>query len=461
MLQNNIVYEQGSFRDPAGTVFFSDGAVYRTISPNVLPEIEKLFNSIFFQNLINSGKVIKSNLVKNTFDVCGKFILHHDKIPFVSYPYEWSFSMLKDAALLTLNILKDCINNGYILKDGTAWNITYYNGSMIFFDVLSIEKYEEGQVWNGYQQFCQEFLNPLFLKSYKNLNFNDYFRGLLSGIDIKLMSKIFNLSDIFRPGIFKHVFLNAFLTNNKKIASSTINNKYKLPKIALLSMIEGLLSVVKKLNYNNADSVWVDYSNKNTYTNADEVIKVDFVKKLFCSIQNNSNIIDLGCNTGKYSYLSSEFHNIISCDIDNDCIEQIYKKVSTEKNKSITPIVINLMNPSPNVGWELTERKSIYDRLNVNCFLSLALIHHICIANNVPIKRFVAFLRRIAPRGIVEWVEKDDPMVQFLLRNRKDIFSTYTWEHFMESVKQHFDLKEFITLNDGHRKLCWLEPKII
>ncbi len=459
MTSTDFSWDLGSFRDPAGGVFFSNGSVFRSMSEEVREEVNKLFDSYFFQKLMGAGDVIQSHLIKNTFDIPGETIIQHENIPFISYPFEWSFSMLKDAALSTLNLLKTCIQNGFILKDGTAWNLTYYQGKMVFFDILSIESYQEGQAWNGYQQFCQEFLYPLLLKAHKNLNFNDYFKGSLCGIDIKLMDKIFHLRDIFKPGVFKHVYLNARLTSNKKINASTINKKYKLSQFALLALVEDLLSIVQKLDYRSNHSVWIDYASNNTYTAQDENEKVDFVKAFLSTLPNHSNIVDLGCNTGKYSFIASQDHEVVACDLDTDCIDDIYKKMSKEQNKSITPLVLNLMNPSANAGWGLTERKSIFERIKADGFLSLALIHHLCIANNIPIEHYIKFLHQTAPAGVLEWVEKEDPMVKFLLRNRKDIFSNYHWDYFAQTVNKYFHIKDIKVLNGGHRKLCWLERK--
>ncbi|MBU0744390.1 MAG: hypothetical protein KKE11_03375 [Gammaproteobacteria bacterium] len=461
MLKDQLMWDAGSFRDPTGSVFFVDESVYRSISEKSLSVIAKLIQTDFFKRYMADGLIIPTDLVVNEFNIPGSYVLQHEKIPFFSYPYEWSFYMLKDSALLTLDILKKCLENGYILKDGSAWNVTYHCGKMVFFDVLSIDTYEEGQTWDGYQQFCNEFLYPLFIKAYKDMDFQQIFKGSLSGIGPVFTRKFFKMRDIFKPGVFKHVFLNAILASSKKVASSTVKNRFKLPKVALLSIVDSLIKIVKPLECHNKQSIWIDYACNNTYANSDESEKMNFIKDFSDACSLRSKIVDLGCNTGGYSLFAGKSHNVISCDIDSSCIDALYKHVSANTSLAITPLVLNLMNPSSSSGWDLQERKSILERLQVNSFFSLALIHHICIANNVPLERFIQFLRKIAPKGVLEWVDKKDPMVQFLLRNRSDIFPDYTWENFENIVNKYFVIKKIQSINNDLRKLCWLEELIL
>lgn len=455
-----IAWDLGSFRDPEGSVFLFNGSAYRTFTENSLPKIEKLLSTDFFQKYVEEKRIIKTTIIKNKFSkdnlVKGEYILQHTMIPFITYPYEWSFSMLKDGALLVLNLLKDCLQNGYILKDGTAWNVTYNNGKMIFFDVLSIDIYEEGQTWDGYNQFCCEFLYPLLLKSYKDIDFHNFFKGTLSGIEPRIAKQMFSIKDLLKPGVFKHVFLNAKFSENKRIASSTVKNIIKLPKQSLISIVNGLIKVIEGLKSKSNHSVWIDYPQNNTYEAQAAKQKADFIEKFCQKLLNNSTIIDLGCNTGTYSFITAKTHKVIASDIDSDCIDTIYKHENIN-DKSITPIVINLMNPSSSCGWALQERKSIFERLRVEGFLALALIHHICIANNVPLERFVSFLSQIASKGVLEWVGKEDPMVEFLLRNRIDVFQDYTWDHFEKSVSKYFKITDTMPLNNGTRILCALK----
>ncbi len=450
-------WDLGSYRDPSGSVFFCDGEVYRTISKDSLGIIKKLLEEDFLKKFVSEGKVIRTSLKSNDFNVSADFVLHHEKIPFINYPYEWSFGMLKEGAITTLEILIEAIENGYILKDGTATNFSFYNGKMCFFDILSIGSYKDGQTWDGYGQFCEEFLYPLFLKSYKGLNFQDIFRGKLSGIKVSLMEKIFNFRDIFKPGVLKHLFLNAMLTKNKGIASSKLKGEFLFPKKSLLRMLNDLISVINRLENKSNNSVWIGYDVSNTYASNDEKLKEGFIKDFALDFPKASTIIDLGCNTGHYSFLLPEHLNVISSDFDTDCIDDVYNKLKLNQKKNVTPVVLDLMNPSGDIGWDLKERSSIFRRMKPDGFLALALIHHICIAKNVPLEMFVKFLSKLAPRGVLEWVEKDDPMVSFLLKNREDIFLNYKWDTFETILNKYFVIRKIEKINSGYRRLCWLD----
>lgn len=457
---SNLIFEYGSFRDPAGRIFFSDDAVFRTVSGEFIGKIKSLLNKPFFKQWVDKGEVIPTSTIENCFDdprISNENLLKHHKIPFVIYPYEWSFYMMKDAALLTLRLLKTCLNNGFILKDGTAWNCTFYQGKMIFFDVLSIDGYQPGQSWDGYQQFCQEFLYPLLLKAYKNINFHEFFKGTLTGIDPYTMKSWFTVTDFFKPGIFKHVWLNSLLTKNKSISSKSIKKTYHLPKQALLKVVTNLINIIEPLKKNNENSNWIDYTKKNTYDQIDMDKKREFIESSLATISEKSVVLDIGANIGQYSRFLSQKYRMIACDIDPDCVDVIYKK--NEENNMVTPLVLNLMNPSSYCGWNLKERKSIFSRIKSNAFLALALIHHICIANNVPLEYFISFLRDVANYGVLEWVDKTDPMVQFLLRNRKDIFINYHWEKFETTVSQYFNITRKMKINHGNRTLCFLTAR--
>jgi hypothetical protein len=361
--------------------------------------------------------------------------------------------MLKNAALLTLDLMLKCLENGFILKDGSAWNITIHNGKMCFFDVLSIGYYRDGQTWDGYGQFCEEFLYPLMIKSRLGVDFQSFFRGSLKGISSKLAAGIMPLRSIFQPGVLKHVFLRNFLESSKPVSSGQVKGNCRMLKSGLINLIKFLKEVVLGLRSKSKYSVWLGYDDCNSYKDVDTKAKEDFVSAFL----NNGikSLIDLGCNTGHYSCsLSPNLTKVFACDVDSDCIDVVFKRACP----TVIPVVLDLMNPSPSCGWALTERKSIYERLGKqDGFLALALVHHICIANNVPLDCFVRLLSSLASSGVLEWVSKEDPMVKVLLRNRDDVFQDYTWDNFKNAVQKYFKILKTQDINDGTRTLCLLE----
>ncbi|MEB3702970.1 Putative methyltransferase [Candidatus Bealeia paramacronuclearis] len=328
-------------------------------------------------------------------------------------------------------------------------------GKPCFYDILSIDSYQDGQPWEGLTQFLQEFLYPLMIQSYHGIDFQPLWRATQHGIPVSLLYKTLSKRDLFKRGVFKYVFLHEKLYSHKAVAEAKIKKEFSsttFPKAALLNMISNLRQCIVSLTITKDSSVWKKYDDQNTYESEDVKKKERFIDEVLSEIKPNS-LLDLGCNTGRYSFIATKkIDRVVACDLDPTCVDYIYHK----DNPKILPLVLNLMTPSPAMGWCLTERKDVFSRIKVDSFLALALMHHLCITYNVPLESFVKFLRSIAPCGIVEWVDKQDPMVQFLLRNRTDIFENYTWENFELYVKKYFDIKKIVSLNKGNRKILFL-----
>lgn len=455
-------YDEGSFRDPEGHVFVYDGQIYRTLSPSAAERMKAFLSLPFVCEEMGKGRLIPTKLLlaSETFPKgfsATENVLWHEKVANMTYPFEWTFSMLKDAALLTLELMEGLLENNYILKDGTAWNVCFVNGKPCFYDILSIDTYQDGQPWEGLTQFLQEFLYPLMIQAYHGLDFQPLWRATQQGIPVSLLYKTLPKTALLKKGVFKYVFLQEKFSANKAISEANLKQEFSsnaFPKQALLNMLKDLRKCITSLQVTKDQSVWKEYDSQNSYEDADTKVKEEFIEGAM-KVLKPSCTIDLGCNTGHYSFIAAKYARVISCDLDPTCVDYIYMK----KNPQVLPVVQNLMTPSPSMGWKLSERKDVFSRLQADTFLALALMHHLCIAQNVPLESFVKFLKTVAPKGVLEWVDKTDPMVQFLLRNRKDIFPDYTWENFEKIVKESFKIEKCITLNKGARKLLLLMAK--
>lgn len=449
MFRNAVQRLPSSFRDPEGHVFFEEGKLKRKIMTHAGRERMKcLLESDFYQTHLSSDVISTS--------WSGEELIH-ETVPVVTYPYEWSFDMLKEAALCQLTILEACIQNNFILKDGSAFNTLFHKGKMVFVDLLSIDTYQGGQIWEGYHQFCKHFLFPLLLQASNGLSFQPFWRGTLDGISLKDMRVLLNWRSLFSPAGFKHVFLqNALSSSVKKTTQSPSSITFS--KQALLSFVHNLKQTVQGLHDKRKSSVWENYVSDNTYQTNDQQQKENFIQEHLAPLKPHQ-LIDLGCNTGHYSKLVTHFaQQVISVDYDPACIDVLYGVIKQDGTlqKSITPMVGNLVNPSPALGWDLNERENQLTRFQSDAFLALALIHHVCITENVPLDMFVAFLKQMGPYGVVEWVDKKDPMVHILLKNRRDIFQEYTWEHFQNCLQRYFKIEKVTPLNQGTRKLCFV-----
>lgn len=463
-----IKFDSGSFKDPYGSVFYFKGKVYRTLVPEAYELFKPLFEGGTIAQYVQAGYLLESRLLAES-EVAGLpagtspsgYLIEQPKIQVITYPYEWCFSQTKDAALKTLDFLESCLNGNLVLKDATAFNLALHNGEMRFFDVLSIEQYQENQPWMAYQQFCQQFLFPLLLSSYKGIDTQFLTRGYFQNLSASHVAKYFSGTDVFKAGILKHVYLLSMMEKSfesKDIKVKEVMKQTHFPKALILNNIRNLRKTIGKLSYFVPKSEWSDYISECNYRDADRSEKHAFIKNYLDHAKPKS-VIDLGCNTGEYSYLAADVADlVVSADSDALSIERLYLGLKETGKKNIIPMVANLLNPTPSLGWAGEERKSFFERFNgLDGFFALALIHHICISGNVPVQKFVDLLHGIGKSGVVEWVDKKDEQVQKLLRNREDVFGDYTWECFESALRRKFKIHEIRETHSGNRKLCRVE----
>ena len=464
---SKLSFDPGSFKDPEGRVFYHDGRVFRTLSADARARIVRVGSDGTLTELIDRGLMIDAGLVDTESlgldrSILGETVLRQRRLPMISYPHEWSFEMLRDGALVTLDLLEACLAKDLILKDATAFNVTADSGRMVFFDVLSIDDYTDSHPWDGYAQFCREFLFPLMLTSYKGVEFQPWFRGTLQGLPVRQFARLMSLRDRLRPGVLKHAVLQAGLERSFSESDVEVRSSFKSVKFAkgmILANISGLRKLIRGLPYEVGDSVWGAYAATHSYNTADYAQKRDFVAGAIGRLA-PSTVVDLGGNIGDYSLLvAPQVERVVCVDIDPACINTLYKRVRADAIANVVPIVGDLLNPSPWLGWALNERRDLFSRIRSDAFLALALVHHICIGGNVPIDSFAKQLADIAPEGVVEWVDKDDAMVQRLLRNRSDVFADYSWDSFRAALEAHFTIAETRDSHEGRRRLCLLRAR--
>jgi ribosomal protein L11 methylase PrmA len=466
----DVKFDPGSFKDPEGRVFHHEGVVYRTLSEAAARRMQELSGTI--EGLVRDGLLIDSQLVSHReaglpAERFGKILMRHQRIGVVTYPFEWSFDMLRDAALCTLDMLEHCLDRGLILKDATAYNVAFQRGRMRFIDTLSIDSYQDGEPWDGYAQFCREFLFPLMLTAYRGVEFQPWLRGELNGLPLPDFARLLTGRDYLRSGVLRHVILPRRLEKSFSDSDVAIRSNFRdirFSKELIGANLRGLRKLIGSLSYGAADSVWIDYEKTSSYSDDASRAKADFVNRALSRLtpagSNPTRIVDLGCNLGSYSLLAAETaSSVIALDIDPACVNVLYRRLGQGAKGEVTPMVGNLLNPSPGLGWNLQERRPLFERIGSDAFLALALVHHICIGGNVPLASFLDLLAGIAPGGVLEWVDKSDSMVQRMLRNRADVFADYTWENFEKLLRQRFELAEVLESHEGKRRLCLLLPR--
>ncbi len=455
-----------SFRDPSGFLFTREGVLYRQVNQIYADDYTRLMDSGLYAKLVKAGLLIPhtesgdGQAYQAAEPAVAFKTVRPELVAFISYPYEWSFGELKDAALATLSIQKRALKLGMSLKDASAYNIQFHYGKPTLIDTLSFESYQEGEPWVAYRQFCQHFLAPLALMAYRDVRLSQLLRVYIDGVPLDLASSLLPMRTRWNLGIATHIHLHA--TAQKRYADVTVSEARsgrKMSKEALLGLVESLQSTVRKLVWKPAGTEWADYYAANNYTDAafdhKKVLVGDWLSKIEAKT-----VWDLGSNSGIFSRVAVETGAyVVSSDIDPAAVEVNYRLVKEKKEQNLLPLVLDLTNPSPALGWNNRERDSFLQRGPVDATLALALVHHLAISNNVPLSRVAEFFSTCGEWLIVEFVPKSDSQVQKLLRSRADIFSEYTLAGFEKAFGQWYTVKESSTVRDSERLLYLMHRK--
>jgi len=445
-----------SFRDPSGFLFRKEGVLYRQINNNYKETYDDFKNSGLYEELIKSGLLIPhEEVVNDSMNDEGYISIKPFELPFISHPYEWSFSQLKDAALLTLSIQQKVLSKGYSLKDASAYNIQFYNGKPVFIDSLSFEKLQPNKPWVAYKQFCQHFLAPLALMSKTDISLNQLLKTNIDGVPLALASKLLPLATKLNPSLAIHIHLHAKAQSknaDKKFDPEKFKNTFSIK--SFYAIIDSLKATILKLKWKPAGTEWHDYyDSNNNYEDASLAYKQNIVEE-FLSKQNIRSVWDLGANTGVFSQIAAHYSQYVCAwDVDPACVELNYKSLSDLKINNVYPLLLDLTNPSPALGWDHSERTSFKKRSPVDMVLALGLIHHLVISNNLPLEMIARFFSEITSTLIIEFIPKTDSQVEKLLQNREDIFPDYNIENFEIIFSRYFMLLESKSIIQTHRTL--------
>lgn len=383
-------------------------------------------------------------------------IIQPERVPFISYPYEWSFGQLKDAALATLSIQRRALRVGMSLKDASAYNIQFVRGKAMLIDTLSFEIYKEGQPWVAYRQFCQHFLAPLALMALKDVRLNQLLRVYIDGLPLDLASNLLPSKTRFNFGLLTNIHLHAGA--QKRYSGAEVKSRVgTMSKQAMIGLIDGLDSAIRKLDWKPGGTEWGNYYDITNYSAAAFEHKKQLVGEWSAKLK-PALVWDLGANNGIFSRVAGEGGSfVVSSDIDPAAVEQNYRQMKSEKVENLLPLLLDLTNPSPSIGWANEERDAFGARGPADMVLALALIHHLAISNNVPLPQVADFFAKIGKWLVIEFVPKSDSQVQKLLVSREDIFPTYTREGFEAAFKQRFNICEAVNVREAERVLYLME----
>jgi len=463
----DLKIDGGSFRDREGRVFYRGDRIFRALSASAFEDWKALADTEFFRRASTDGRIVSTEPADipasdlQELSPIWVAALEHERLPLISYPYEWCFSQLRDAALLTLDLVSEALDEKLILKDSSAYNIQWIGSRPIHIDIPSFQRWQPGMAWVGYRQFCQHFLYPLMLTAFRGVPFRPWLRGALDGITPDECNRLLCWRDKIRRGVFSHVYLQSKLL--AMTAKSTTSLKADLQTTDFGTQIikrnlRGLRKTIKRLDSGARASEWSSYAQSHSYSEQDETIKRDFVAGASATRRWRM-VWDLGCNTGTYSRIAAEHADyVVAMDGDDQAVERLYAELHSEGNERILPLVVNLADQSPNLGWNGEERKSLQERDQPELILALALFHHLVITANIPLADLVSWLASFDSHVVVEFVRRSDPMVERLLLNKDDIYHDYHLQEFERLIGERFLVANRTTTHAGSRVLFFLEP---
>ncbi len=454
----DIAKHAASYKDRDGFVFKHCDKYYRYINASYNDNYRQLMQNGLYALLTKNKWLVPHEEITNEpgLDFHNAVVILPQQIERISYPYEWPFAMWQDAALLTLNIAKQSIEHGMLLKDATPFNIQFVNGKSIFIDTLSFEKYDEKKPWVAYRQFCESFLAPLLLQQYCHVEMGKLFTLYPNGIPLEILKSLLPEKAKWNLHNYLHVYLQATIKPGK--TKNDIAAK-DFSKQKMLLLLNGLLNYVAKLQVKKSKTTWDDYY-KETILSNDYLTEKTRLVQLFLKSVSFSSVIDLGANDGYFSLLyKNTDKQIVAIDSDANCINDLYRTVRSQKINNILPLINELNNPSPAIGWNNIERTAFWERMKADMVFALALVHHLAIAGNVPLELIADWLLPMGKYLLVEFIPKSDEKVKLLLQNREDIFDAYSKENF-EAVfvkKYQILLQEKIT---GTERILYLMQRI-
>jgi hypothetical protein len=463
----NVRPEPASFRDPSGAVLYAGDHVLRGLDATAAEDWKALSTSRLLERRMADGSIVGTEVAKpatlaDTELEGFAVVLAHERIPLVSYPYEWTFEMLRDAAVVHLEMLLDALDENLTTKDGYAYNMQWRGSKPVFIDIGSFERLQPGLPWAGYRQFCQTFLYPLLLQAYLEVPFQRYLLGSLEGLEASEVRRLLGGRNLARKGVLRHVHLQAMMQS--RVTAGTESTKRELAKAGFSkeltrATLKKLLELVQGLKSKRSMSGWASYRTTCSYSDDDTAAKESFVTEI-ASDRRPALAWDLGCNDGWFSRLVAEHADqVVALDGDDVVVDALYQSLRKDGPANILPLVMDLVDPSPSRGWRLTERKAFTDRSQPDLVLALALVHHLSIGSNIPLDQVVDWFRSLGSPLLIEFVDRHDPMAKRLLGNKPaQVHESYTKDNFEKALSGAFTVDRRLDLPSGRRTLYFALP---
>jgi hypothetical protein len=428
-----------SFRDPSGFVFEKNGILYRHVNTVFKEHFDHFITSGLYTSLVAKDLLIPHKEVENPGSAGQAYkIIRPEPIHFITYPWEWSFDMIRDAALLTLRLMKEAIPHQMILKDATPYNIQWHNGKLVFIDTLSFEKYNEEQPWIAYRQFCENFLGPLLIMHYSKHELSQLYLAYPEGVPLTVIRSLLPRRSRFSLHTYLHIHLHASVAEKKQ---SRPQKRIMFSKQKMLNLVSSLEGLISRLKTPGRNSTWSGYYEEAASRNDYLAGKKKIVSECIGKITDISSAVDIGANEGEFArLLAANQIPVIAADLDPYCVNRLYNSIKQKKETYIQPLVIDMSHPSPAIGLNNLERTSFLNRTKVDLILALALIHHLCIGKNIPFGAIAEMFSKLTTHLIIEFVPKDDEKVRVMLEHKKDIYGGYDQQRFENAFNNYFSV---------------------
>lgn len=451
-----MVANTGSFRDPSGQIFSKNGRIYRSIFAPGVRDFESARDAGVYASLIKGGLLVSHEEVavgppapEGTV-IC----LSHPRLPMISYPWEWPFSLLKETALIHMEAMEVVLPRGFWLRDASAFNTQFDGKRVVLIDTLSVGKRIPESPWVAYGQFCAHFLAPLAMAAYGDIRMLSLWRNYIDGFPLDLAAGMLPFWKRWRPGLLMHLTLHAraqaMADKKEDIGKAEAVKEPKVSDRGLIGLIRSLRRTIEGIVWKRSSKIWEAYGDIRTYQAEDVTRKSEYVSKVM-KVLHPAMVWDLGANTGEFSLIAASHGAfVVSIDGDPSCTEYLYQRVSSgDESKRILPLTMDLANPSPGLGWDSSERMSLTDRGPADLVLALALVHHLVLSACVPFRMIAKWLGTLGEHLLVEFVPPDDPMVQKLIRNRRGEHLPYDLQVFRSSFGEIFRFQDQMVLPNG------------
>jgi SAM-dependent methyltransferase len=355
-------------------------------------------------------------------------VLEHERVPVITYAHEWSFSMLRDAALLHLDLVEALIPAGFILKDANPANVQWREGRACLIDVSSVADYSGGP-WTAYGQFCRTMLFPLMSSAWGQLPLSPLLKGHgADGMPVAIAARLLRGRASLRRGVMLHVRLQAWLHRlSEGRQGDSAGMTATITPESVLRLVSSLRRALTALP-TPARTAWTAYRFTSTYS-TEQAARKETVIDQWCKahVTRHHTVLDVGCNTGDYSRLLAMHAGlVIGIDADGACIDEVYRR----QLDNVLPLVVDAASPSPAAGWAYGEQATFDARIQADWSVWLAVIHHLAIHNGIRLDEVVRRIAATSPQLIVEFVAPEDAMVRALLTERGIERPDYTEQAF-------------------------------